>query len=118
MDRKQFECEKEILLATNKTELAAFDKITREMGLEPGSVALQEREEARSEHVRKHKAALVTLVGEFYHQQDVVGKMSTRDNYEETLKPTNEHKERELPLSASCSTVCSIASELIRHMLG
>ena len=93
------------------------------MGLEADSVPFQERKEARLELVRKHKATLVTLVGEFHrHHQDTVGGkgvVSSPEKYQEaSTNVAQEEEECELPLSASCSTVCSIASELMRHILG
>lgn len=111
--RAGFEREKELLLCRNATELEAFDKTTRDMQIENDSSQANERQEARSNLIKRHKAALVTLVGEFHQRlQDETARPHSDANI-----PGRFPTMRELPPSASVRTVCSIASELMRHMI-
>jgi len=109
-----FEREKELLLHRNASELAAFDKTTEDMDLEEDSVPAKERQEARSDLIQRQNSALVTLVGEF-HQRDPDKSLTPRSD---SKLPSRKTAEPELPVSGSIRTVCTIASELIRHMLG
>jgi hypothetical protein len=110
------ESERDRLLRANQVELDAFDKVTETMKLTVNSFDAQQRSIARSNLIKKHKSALVQLVGE-YHQ-----KRSTRD---QSLPYHDENSEArpgrksdgKHSLTASCRTVFSIASELLRHMI-
>lgn len=109
-----FENEKDFLLLKNRAELEAFDKDTEEMHLMPNSQSATAREVARSNLVMKHKSALVALVGELHHRLGATKPTSPSMN-SQSLNASEQR--RELPLSASCKTVFTIASELLRHML-
>jgi hypothetical protein len=103
-----FEQEKVMLIEKNKSEIADFDKTTNEMNLEPGSIPMKERHDARFAMLNKQSAEFKTFVEE-YRGED-------KDKKVEDFV-TDNRGGHELQLSASCHSVCEIASELLRHML-
>lgn len=115
-NRETLEVEQKMLLQRNEKELAYFDETTRELDLVSNSLAASERNATRLNMLQNHEHSMKDLIGEF---QEI-------DNDDDTQKESNEASvttktvedwEKNLPLSASCKTVCSIASELMRHML-
>lgn len=110
---QEFEREKKQLLSLNQSNLAAFDTATESMNLETGSAAAIARNDARESLVRSQRAVLVKFVGEF-HQDQVTSPRKSYQQEEIRLQNTT----TQLPISASCATVCSIASELMKHCLG
>ena len=110
---EEFEREKELLLERNRVELAAFEKTSGEMDL-TGSVAMTARKRSREALVAKQKADLVELVGSFHHSS----------GEPRSSTPTSETRQAQMgrvtlifPISASCQTVCRIASELMRQLI-
>ena len=104
--------EKKLLLMTQSRDLEFFDKTTTDMSLMPDSTALKEREDTRSSLLKEHEAAMSKLLEEYDQKES---------------DPSSEKKEEEmvlgmntspLPISGSIRQVCSIASELIKHLLG
>jgi hypothetical protein len=114
---EQFEQEKSLLIKRNQSELAAFDKTTKDMALVAGSIPSKEREKARDAFVKSHKATVVALVGEYYQSQT-----SSTLTSESAIEPAVEQLtagdlKTSLSPSSSCTTVYKIASELMRHLL-
>lgn len=105
-----YEIEKQILLRRNIQELNAFDETTRELSLEPNSLAENGRSLTRSKLLQQQKQDLQILMGEFQ-------KFGANENVVKSDYSESESWEIELPLTASCRMVCSIASELLRHLL-
>jgi hypothetical protein len=101
------------ILLTNKTrELCSFDMMTVDMRPANNSDAMKLGDEARdSLVVQKQNNEVVTLAGEFHRQEAFcvasVGAHQWEDNIDD-----------EFPPSASCRTVFSIGSQLVRHMIG
>jgi hypothetical protein len=114
---EQFEREKSLLLDRNKSELAAFDKTTKDVALEPGSIPMKEREKARDVLVKNHKATVVALVGE-YHQSQTSRAPSSESAIESAAEQSSSGDlKTSVPPSASCLTVYRIAPELMRHLI-
>jgi hypothetical protein len=119
LSSKDLEKEKELLLERNRAELEDFDKTTREIKMNNDKAALEARDDARESLFAKQKAAVVELVGSLYCRQGQ-NEMSSPDKVPKAKR--NERAslsaiQSPLPVSASCRTVCRIASELMRHML-
>lgn len=115
---QRFEKEKALLLEKSKTELAAFDKTTAEMSLAPGHASAKQRELARTNLVRRQKETLEELEGEFVQKPgDTESSKAppSESNAEAAAETSNESEP--LPPSASVESVCSIANELMRHVL-
>jgi hypothetical protein len=105
--QSEFDTKRAALIATNRAELEEFDRKTYELGFMDGSVEQQHRASDRDVLVKNHRSAVVAMVSQ--HLTDMV----PRDDANE---PTS--LKQPLPISASCSTVCAIASELMKHCLG
>ena len=100
-DQLTLDTARSVLLSQKKAELEAFDEETKSSG---SPRRAKQRLEERAEIVKRHRQALVELVGASLDPQ----KYAAMD----------ESRAADLPISASCSTVCIIASELIKHCLG
>lgn len=100
---------REALLAKNRLELEAFDKETEKRGLLPDSDGSRQSALERSALVDSHRKSVVDLIGMFHRHQAVNQIDSGDKGVERVLEP--------LPIAASCSTVCSIALELMLHCL-
>ncbi len=105
--------EKKFLLSNQSRELQSFDKTTSEMSLDLDSTASKERNVTRKLLLKQHDAAMKKLLGE-------------HDRLEPDLSSENREKVETiiglstspLPMSGSIRQVCSIASELMKHLLG
>lgn len=105
----KLEEERELLQRRNLDELVAFDTTTSELLIGPTTVVAIERNAERIKLQQSHDASMQHLLDEF---GDKDGSKELHDDPHIT-----ENWEGEMPLSASVTTVCSIASELMRHML-
>ena len=129
-----FEQERAALIERNRAELAEFDRHTSEMvNLKPGSDEASERETEKADIVRRHKAAVVTLVGEHHQCQKSrttpgslmlrVGRNIAKDKESNRTTAPGEVNKGDsdaptpIPMSASIATVCKIASQLMRQCL-
>ena len=101
---------REALLAKNRLELKAFDEETEDLGSLPDSDELRQRDLARSALVASHRKAVVDLIGNFRQLQEARRSVSGD-------KGVSSRAVEPLPISASCATVCSIASQLMMHCL-
>jgi hypothetical protein len=109
----QLEREKKIIISNQSRELEAFDKTTSEMAILPESEAAKAREVVRTQLLKSHDAAILTLVKEY--SQKETGVSSNTEEQEERIVGMNANP---LPLSGSIRQVCSIASELMKHLHG
>jgi len=108
-----FEKRKKNLLDSNRSDLLAFDKETKQMEAEPSGTSMSERLAARVELVKSQKAAVVRLVGEFYQRREELG-----DSTPVQVADTNTFAPKDVvPLSASCSVVSKIACNLMKLCL-
>ncbi|VEU42775.1 unnamed protein product [Pseudo-nitzschia multistriata] len=105
--------EKKLMELNHSRELEAFDKTTTEMNLVPGLAAAKERDLARSVLLKSHDAALSKLLKEYAEKQEDY--VSNAKGEEEKIIGMNAGP---LPISGSIRKVCSIASELMKHLLG
>ena len=110
---KRFDSARESLLRSNRQELDQFDKLNAEMNLVTGSEEEHSWLEDREKLVKQHKTAMVTLAGQ-YRLQKLELESSEADKQSQGKQP----KVRPLPPSASCATVCDIASQLMKLCLG
>jgi hypothetical protein len=88
------------LLAKNKREIDTFDEETETLDQSQADERLDEREEL----IKNHRRDLMDLVGAHLQGKKAVHADPSRSS--------------DLPVAASCTTVCGIASELIKHCLG
>jgi hypothetical protein len=100
---------REALLEKNRLELAAFDKETEKRGRRPDSDESRQRAHERSALVDSHRKSVVDHIGMLYQHQAARQSDNGYKGVANALEP--------LPIAASCSTVCSIASELMLHCL-
>ena len=105
--QSDYEAHRIKIIAANRTELDEFDENTREIRLNEGSEEHRKREELRNTIIKAHRLAIFSMVGQ--HLSNKV----TSDNTIETFS-----LKQPLFVAASCSTVCGIASELMKHCLG
>lgn len=108
---KRFDTTRESLVTSNRQELDQFDKLTVEMNLVTGSEEEHSRLEDREKLVKLHKTAIVALAGQYRLQ-----KLEFESS--KVSKQENQPKLRPLHPSASCATVCDIASQLMKLCLG
>ena len=116
-EHSQFDKEMVLLTEKNAEELKAFDRTTKELGLEPGSVVAKNREETRKKILFRHKDEIRTLANEYgqaLSTSEAARPNDDADNEDEVIGLGN----AQLQISASCHTVCRIASELMKHMYG
>jgi hypothetical protein len=105
--------EKKLTLFNQSRELEAFDKTTSEMNLIAESTAANERKSARDLLLKSHDAAISKLLKE-YDQKESESSLQTKEATEKILG----FNTSPLPISGSIRQVCSIASELMKHLLG
>lgn len=109
----QLEKEKKIVELNQARELEAFDKTTTEINSSSKSEAAKVREAVRKQLLKSHDAAICTLLNE-YNEKDQ-GVCSNNIEQEEKILGANADF---LTLSGSIRQVCSIASELMKHLHG
>ena len=105
--------EKKLMTLNQSRELEAFDKTTTEMALIPGSAAAKDRDAARSSLLKSHDTALDRLLKE-YGEKELESSLNTKEEEERILGMNTDI----LPISGSIRRVCSLASELMKHLLG
>jgi hypothetical protein len=111
--KPQLANEKKLMLLDQSRELEAFDKTTSEMNLLSESAAAQERKVVRNLLLTSHDAALSKLLKE-YDQKESDLSLQTKEATEKIIGMNTSP----LPISGSIRQVCSIASELMKHLLG
>ena len=112
-----FDKEEKLLIAKNAEELQAFDRTTEELCLEPGSVVQKDREAARERLVFRQKGEVRMLGKEYGQAQNTSRAVQPNPNIDHEDEVVG-LDQKPLPISASCRTVCLIASELMKHMYG
>jgi len=110
----QLEREKEIMVSNQVRELGAFDKTTSEMNVLPESEAAKGREIVRNQLLKSHDDVVCTLEKE-YSMKETGFSSNNVEQEEEQIIGMNADP---LPLSGSIRQVCSIASELMKHLHG
>ena len=105
--QSDFEAQRMKVLAANRAELEEFDENTRELRLNEDSEEQRRRGELRITIMKAHRLAIFSMVGQYLSNK------ATPDNSSETTSI-----KQPLFIAASCSTVCAIASELMKHCLG
>uniref|UniRef100_A0A7S4EFY0 Uncharacterized protein n=1 Tax=Pseudo-nitzschia australis TaxID=44445 RepID=A0A7S4EFY0_9STRA len=83
------------------------------MALIPVSAAAKDRDDARNSLLKSHDAALSRLLKE-YGGKEVESSLNTKEEEEKILGMNTDL----LPISGSIRRVCSLASELMKHLLG
>jgi len=111
--------ERDLLLERSQSELASFDKTTSELALQPGLLPSKQREKARNEILVQQEKALAELDDEYRKKRDsgMPNQASTSEEAPPPEQAVSEAVEVPLPITGSMKSVCTIASELIRHML-
>lgn len=113
-----FENEVSLLRQKQATELADFDKTTREINLESNTVPTERRNKARGELLRRQEDALKELQQDFQGGLDLGHQPGPGHGLLATdLTTVSSLTEEPLMISASTKTVCGISSELLRHLL-
>lgn len=110
-----FEIDKRLLLDKNRAELEAFDATSSDMDLPPDSIAFKDRQDARKAILDSHEDAIRSLECE-YDQGKTEQSSPVNETVEED-RMIGTHGQP-LPISASCRQVCTVASELIKHLHG
>lgn len=108
---------RDALLAKNRLELELFDEEMEKHGLAAGSAISHERASARDALVNSHKKSVVDLIGNYHQHQAVIESALAGNGYVVGDNGDASRAIEPLPISASCSAVCSIASELMKHCL-
>jgi hypothetical protein len=110
-----FQHEREALFTRQKMELDKFDLTTDKMKVVQGSHVETKRSNARLAVVQRHRAERLNFIGLHYEQkaqlESSMNGTTSDDKYSEDSAPP-------LSLSASCITVCQIASQLVKLCLG
>ncbi|KAL3915684.1 MAG: hypothetical protein SGILL_005529 [Bacillariaceae sp.] len=112
--QKEIERERGLLKMRHQREMDEFDKTTSEMELVSGSDPEKNRDLARQTLVESHGKAVSTLENEYMqHDVDVAVEASTETDNTKFVELDQES----LPMSASVGVVCSIASDLMKHLI-
>uniref|UniRef100_A0A6S8WZ86 Uncharacterized protein n=1 Tax=Chaetoceros debilis TaxID=122233 RepID=A0A6S8WZ86_9STRA len=102
-----FDREREELLLSNQRELIDLETSITDMSLQNDAKAMKEKElEALK---KQHKSSILDLVGKYHEQRKCLEQR--KDEVD------SRHNQRELPLSASCATICDVATQLIKLCL-
>jgi len=112
LDQK-FQKERQELVSQFRHELELFDKCTSDSNLVEDVEAEKDRDNKRKQMLENHKIAILNLSGQ--HQLEKNAHLSAHREEHENQKM---QLIQPLPLSASCATVCDIASQLIKLCLG
>jgi len=109
----RFRRERDLLLERHKSQMLEFDETTLSRNLISNSAAALKRAELRKATEEKHKIAVVELVGNFNKK-----KMELDESLRsETCCIEGVTPSQPLPLSASCTSVINIASQLLKLCL-
>ncbi len=108
----RFDVDRKNLISLHRREVDEFDKSTVEMNLLPESDLGQKRAKERENMITRHKITVVNLAGQYQKDKRTMeeAKRSKDKNEQKSLQPLN--------ISASCSSVCDIASQLMKQCLG
>ena len=110
-----FYCERRAMFARQKMELDKFDLDTVKMKIVRGSHTETKQKSARVAVIQRHRKERLNFIGLNYERKAQLkasmDPMTSDDKYSEDSAPP-------LPLSASCKTVCQIASQLLKLCLG
>ena len=107
MEKISFERDRSLMIEKHKEEMKEFDSETARLQLSEGSAEETARLLDREKLLSQHKSRLVDFVGRYL--QGKAGRR--RDQSTQVVS-------RPLPTAASCASVCSIASVLMKHCLG
>ncbi len=108
---KTFNAERAKLLSQNRRDLEQFDKKSEEMGLNLGGATATERAQEREALIKKQKDHILNLAGQYRVQKNQIESlMQSEVDKISKIQP--------LPISASCSSVFDIASQLMKLCLG
>jgi len=111
--KSQLAREKELILSAQSRELEAFDKTTTEMNLTSGSTAATERTIARNLLSESHDLAMSKFLKDC-NKKELDHSLQTKETTDKIIGMNTSP----LPISGSIRQVCSIASELMKHLLG
>ena len=100
MEQLKFDAIRSALFSDKKLELEAFDQETTDAGSQWDNQRIGER----ASMVSRHRQAVVDFVGQSLGSHQATAAAESRSEV--------------LPIAASCATVCSIASELMKHCIG
>ncbi len=109
-----FDQKRQELMRSNQLAMATFDKVTADMNLKEGSNTKKKRDDERQLLMKRHRESLVQLVGD-HHQQEKLRMQSKSGDSNESKSSVDDVKD--LPMSASCATICDIANQLIKLCL-
>jgi hypothetical protein len=112
-----FESEKALLFEKNANELADFDRTTSELEAESGGAPTAQRKAARSRLIAFHDSAFRELESEFGRRTELTERSDSFLESAEMPSLQGDADGPPLAVSASTTTVCSIASELMKHLL-
>lgn len=104
------ESDRKLLLAKHTIEVQAFDKTTKDMDLDVNSEAARDRQADRDDLLKAQRVAVATLTSDY----DESEKQPSSEQSDQILAEFGDT----LPISGSCRQVCSIASELMKHLHG
>jgi hypothetical protein len=106
----QGDSERQLLHTKHTTEVEDFDKTTEDMELDVNSEAAKDRQAGRNELLKAQRVAVATLNNEYDGSEN---QPSTEQDDQMIVEFSDS-----MPISASCRQVCSIASELMKHLHG
>lgn len=104
-----FDREREELLLSNQRVLIDFETSIDDMCLSKDSQARKEKEKELEALKKRHKASVLDLVGKYHEQRKYLEQRRDEDE--------SRRNQKELPLSASCATICDIATQLLKLCL-
>jgi len=117
-DERSFEEKREALISSNKAELLAFDEETKALNLSPNSKEGREREILLSDLVKRHRSSLVAFVGEHYQREQAKkDSVQAAQSTDGRVGDDSGTSREPLPMSASCATVCNIATLLMKQCI-
>ena len=114
---QSFEKKREALISSNKADLIAFDEETKRLNLSANSKEGREREASRSDLVKKQRSTLVALVGAHYQSQQAKNSIQVAQSTDGRVGDDSGTFRDPLPMSASCATVCNIATLLMKQCI-
>ena len=112
-----FEKKREALISSNKADLLAFDEETKRLNFSANSKEGREREASRSDLVKKQRSTLVALVGAHYQSQQAKNSIQVAQSTDRRVGDDSGTFREPLPMSASCATVCNIATLLMKQCI-
>lgn len=107
----QFNQDRRSLFIRNKDELDEFDKVTNGLDLGRESKKMKTRLQKREAMIKQHQLSILELAGQYNLKKNAIEASRQEGG-------GIEFKVQPLPISASCSTVCDIASQLLKLCLG